>query len=234
MKSFFLLFLIFLFIFPSSISANSLIQDHSYALLERRLNDWPEWRLPGPFEKRALQKDIVYPSWFNGSWIVQSSDLNNLANNSLMYEAKFQLNSFNEIVGDRSFNAFSVGKAVLGDKLLRIQDDPKSPNRQIATFDEQIFLETTVIGRNQALGNGPVFFIDELALQIFHNLDVSRIKRVETLSEFHLCKQSTFDDLLEKTICGEQWQAVYPGPGESLESKPINTSHYQLIFRRNH
>ena len=234
MKSSLLILLLLLFIFPTSICANPLIQDPSYILLERRLNDWPEWRLPGPFNQTALQKDIVYPSWFNGAWIVQSSDLNNPGNTSLEYEAKFKLNSFNEVVGDRSFNAFSVGKAVLGDKLLRVQDDPKSPNRQMATFDEKRFLETKVIGRNQSLKNGSVFFIDELALQIFHTLDVSRIKRVETLSKFHLCKQpsSTFEDSSEKKICGEQWQAIYPGPGESLGSKPTKVSHYKLIFKR--
>ena len=107
--------LLLLFIFPTPISANAFIQDPSYILLERRLNDWPEWNLPGPFHQKALKKDIVYPSWFNGAWIVQSSDLSNPSNTSLEYEAKFKLNSFNEIVGDRSFNAFSVGKAVLGD-----------------------------------------------------------------------------------------------------------------------
>ena len=104
----------------------------------------------------------------------------------------------------------------------------------MATFDEQRFLETKVIGRNQSLKNGSVFFIDELALQIFHTLDVSRIKRVETLSKFYLCKQpsSTFEDFSEKKICGEQWQAIYPGPGESLGSKPTKVSHYKLIFNR--
>ncbi len=234
MKRFLLLLLFLLFIFSAPISAHPLIPDPSYILLERRLNDWPEWRLPGPFNQIALQKDIVYPSWFNGAWTIRSSDLNNPGNASLEYEAKFKLNSFNEIVGDRSFNAFSVGKAVLGDTLLKVQDDPKSPNRQMATFDDQIFLETKIIGRNQALKSGSVFFIDELALQIFHNLDVSRIKRVETLSKFHLCKQpnATFEDFSEKTICGEQWQAIYPGPGESLGSKPLKTSHYKLIFKR--
>ncbi len=235
MKSFFLLVLLLFFIFPTSIPANPLILDPSYILLERRLNDWPEWRLPGPFNQTALQKDIVYPSWFNGAWTVQSSDLSNPGNTSLEYEVKFKLNSFNEIVGDRSFNAFSVGKAVLGEKLLRVQDDPKSPNRQMAAFDEQKFLETKIIGRNQSLKNGSVLFIDELALQIFHDLDVSRIKRVETLSKFNLCKQpsSTAGDFSEKTICGEQWQAIYPGPGENLGSKPTKTSHYKLIFKRN-
>ena len=57
---------------------------------------WPEWILPGPFIQKALQKDIVYPSWFNGEWTVQSSELSNLGNNSLEYEAKFKLNSFNK------------------------------------------------------------------------------------------------------------------------------------------
>ena len=36
----------------------------------------------------------------------------------------------------------------------------------------------------------------------------------------------------EKKICGEQWQAIYPGPGESLGSKPTKVTHYKLIFKR--
>ena len=220
------------FIFPSSLAALPSIQDYSNILLERRLYSWPEWSLPGPFNATALQKDIVYPSWFHGLWVVQSFDLNNRASKPLEYEAKFKLNRFNEVVGDRSFNTLSIGKAAFGDTLLRVQDDPKSPNRQLAIFDEQIFVESKVIGRNQSSHNGLVFFVDELALQIFHNLDVARIKRVETLSKFQLCKEPS-NDVFENSICGEQWQAVYLGPGESLESKPIRTNHYQLILRKN-
>ncbi len=234
MKGLSLFLLLLVLMLPSSISANTVIKNTQQISLERRLNDWPEWRLPGPFNRRALNQEIVYPSWFNGSWIVQSSDLNDPDKKSLEYQVNFILNSSNEVVGDRAFNALSVGKATLGDKLLRVQDDPKSPNRQVAIFDEQIFLETKVIGRNQYLKNQSVLFIDELALQVFHNLDISRIKQVETLSKFELCKESNSksEEFSKKKICGEQWQAIYPGPGESFEFKPIKTSHYQLVFSR--
>ncbi len=234
MKYLLVLFIALLFIFPFSISVNSLDLDFPKIDIERRQEDWPEWSLPGPFNSRALTKEIIYPSWFNGSWIAQSSDVKNLASKSLEYQVKFKSNSSNEIVGDRAFNSFSIGKAVLGDKLLRVQNDPNSPNRQVATFDEQIFLETKVIGRNQYLDNESMVLIDELALQILHNLDISRITQVETLSKFELCKPSIDDlkDLSEEKICGEQWQAIYPGPGEAFESKPIKTSHYQLTFSR--
>ncbi len=236
MKNFLLLLLLSFFIFPYSILASSLSQEQSNILIKRRLSDWPEWRLPGPFKHIALEKDIVYPSWFNGTWIVKSTDLKNNEKESLRYEAKFKLNSLNEVIGDRAFNALSVGKAVLGDQLLRVQDDPKSPNRQVATFDKQIFLESKVIGRHQFFEDESSFFVDELVLQIFHNFDISRIKRVETLSKFQLCNDSIsdFEKLSQQIICGEQWQAVYPGPGESLGSKPTQTSHYYLTFRRSH
>ena len=170
MKIFLLFLLCLLLTIPSSIPANPLTINSSKRSFERRLDDWPEWRLPRPFSRIALTKDIVYPTWFNGSWIVQSSDMKDFDRKSLEYQVKFTLNSSNEVVGERSFNALSVGKATLGNKLLRVQDDPKSPNRQLAIFDEQIFLETKVIGRNQYLENESLFFIDELALQIFHML----------------------------------------------------------------
>ncbi len=235
MKVFLFLTLCLVLIIPYSLYANPLVQESPKLSLERRLSDWPKWSLPGPFNRIALQTDIVYPSWFYGSWIVQSSDLKGNDNKPLKYQAKFKFNSSNDVIGDRSFNAMSIGKATLGARLLRVQDDPESPNRQVATFDDQIFLETKVIGRNQYLEDESVLLVDELVLQIFHNLDISRIKQVETFSKFEPCKESTpsLGQFSEQRICGEQWQAVYPGPGESLESKPINTSHYQLIFKRN-
>ncbi|WP_269623468.1 DUF6816 family protein [Prochlorococcus marinus] len=213
---------------------DALIEDSHNISLVTRQSEWPEWKLPGPFKRSALKKDIVYPPWFNGFWIVKSIDVNQTETQPIEYQAKFQINNSQELVGERSFNAMSLGKAILGDKILYVKDDPISPNRQLAKFEDQEFLETKVIGRNQSLDNASVFFVDELVLQVFHSLDVSRVKQVETLSKYQLCNSSfaISEDFSDYKICGEQWQAIYPAPGERLASQPLKTRHYKLILDR--
>ncbi len=229
-----IILLIILFACSSLLFASPLVKNHKHLSLVNRQFDWPEWKLPGPFNRSGLKRDIIYPSWFTGLWIVESTDLKRPGEKPIEYQARFILNSSDELVGDRSFNALSVGKAILGDQLLSVKDDPSSPNHQLAKFDEHAFLETKVIGRNQYFENEDEFFVDELVLQIFHTLEISRVKQVETLSKYQLCKSSTaaFEDLSLETICGEQWQVIYSAPGERLQAEPLKTSHFQLILRR--
>ncbi len=224
----------FLFLFITPAFASSSAEAVQNTALVNRANAWPGWKLPGSFNSLVSNRDIVYPSWFMGLWLVESIDLKSPKEKPIEYQAKFKISPLNEVVGDRSFNALSVGKAILGDQLLSVKDDPKSPNRQLAIFDDQAFLETKVIGRNQSSKNESEFFVDELVLQIFHTLDVSRVKQVETLSKYRLCKSKTFltEELSLDQICGEQWQAIYSAPGEMLGSQVLKTSHYQLILRR--
>ena len=207
--------------------------DINLSLINRE-KDWPQWELPGPFDPSNLKRDIVYPEWFHGAWTVENIDMKDPDFNPIKYKVKFKLNDSEELVGDRSFNALSLGKVILGDKLLLVKDDPKTPNRQFAAFEGQEFLETKIIGRNQYLDGKSVFFVDELALQIYHASDISRIRQVETLSKYQLHKSAlkTSENLSGFKILGEQWQAIYPSPGESLKTQPLKTSHYQLIFRK--
>ena len=51
------------------------------------------------------------------------------------------------LIGDRSFNAMAIGRALLGDQLLGVEDDPESANRQIARLKGDLYL-----GNN---GDGP-------------------------------------------------------------------------------
>ena len=181
-----------------------------------------------------IKKDIIYPSWFHGSWIVESRDMNSPEDKPIEYQVKFKINNSGEMVGDRAFNALSIGKAIIGEKLLTVKDDPKSANRQFSKFDSQEFLETKITGRAQSLENESVLLIDELALQIFHTLDISRFKQVETLSKYQQCKSPLINSkkLSDLEICGEQWTAVYPFPGERLHTVPLKTNHFKLILRR--
>ena len=223
-----------LFLYNSPVLAYSFLDNNLQLSLETRKNVWPEWNLPGPFNPSGLKRDIVYPAWFDGMWIVESIDLNNPENTPIKYQVKFKINNLDQVVGERAFNALSIGKAVFADELLSVKDDPKSPNRQLARFANQVFLETKIIGRNQSSVINSEFFVDELSLQIFHNSNVSRVNQIETLSKYQLCKspKTIVADLSEERICGEQWQAFYLAPGESMEVKPLKTSHYKLILRQ--
>ena len=42
--------------------------------LENRENLWPELYLPN-FQLSDTSKDLIYPNWFEGNWLVTAQDL---------------------------------------------------------------------------------------------------------------------------------------------------------------
>jgi hypothetical protein len=191
-------------------------------LLPARAADWPAWSLPAPLP-RPGHGDLVYPAWFEGRWLVHSEGIS--------HEARFRP-AEQGVVGDRAFNAAAVGRALLGDQLLSVDDDPSNPNRQIARLAGGLLLESTVVGRRTQGGvmegpipetSGPVFWADELVLQVLHGPGEPRVSRVETLSRYQLEPDGS--------ICGEQWQASYPSPLLGLAAQPTSQHHASLRLR---
>lgn len=181
-------------------------------LLPARADNWPAWTLPAPLPQPG-HSDLVYPAWFEGRWQVSSDDIR--------YEARFHP-AGQGVVGDRAFNAEGVGRALLGNQLLSVDDDPANPNRQIARLASDVRLESTVVGRRtEASGNS--FWADELALQVLHGPGEPRVSRVETLSRYQL--------KADGSISGEQWQASYPSPALGLAAQPTSTGHYGLRLK---
>lgn len=178
-------------------------------LLPARAADWPIWSLPAPLP-RPGHGDLVYPAWFEGRWQVRSD--------GLVYEARFRTEA-GGVVGERAFNAEGVGRALLGDQLLSVDDDPANPNRQIARLAGDVRLESTVVGRRTET-SGDTFWADELALQVLHGPGEPRVSQVETLSHYQLEPNGS--------ISGEQWQASYPSPALGLAAEPTSTGHYDL------
>ena len=82
-------------------------------------------------------------------------------------------------------------------------------------------LETTVTGRKQQSPDANTFLADELVLQILHAPGPPRLSQVETLSRYQRCGSA---------ICAEQWQGIYPPPGENLRDTIKSSHHYQLRF----
>ena len=209
-------------------------------LLPARAAQWPEWSLPAPLP-RPERQDLIYPAWFAGRWQVSSG--------AISFEARFcQQPGRGEraVVGDRDFNALSIGKAVLGEQLLSVRSDPANPNRQIALLADQQELESQVVGRRSEIpavkgeskaaadptaaggstadpttnSTAPEFWADELSLQLLHGPGEPRLSRVETLSHFVL--------QADGSIQGEQWQASYPSPSLGLAARATGTNHELL------
>ncbi|CAI8164155.1 MAG: Uncharacterised protein [Prochlorococcus marinus str. MIT 9215] len=236
--------------------------------LIERLQAWPEWRLPAPLPRPGFSEDLIYPGWFEGYWQVESLSLDEAQEPPVLHQARFLRNSQDRVVADRAFNAESIGLALLGDQVLRVENDPETVNRQLTLFKDDQQLETTVIGRRQHLLDEASFIADELVLQIVYGSQAPRISRIELLSRYRQCdpvlmlargseqrgleaaastasgseesdseasgsegsvsEGSGAEESGSGAICAEQWQARYPGPGESLRASPLNTSHYQL------
>ncbi len=189
--------------------------------LEQRLTSWPDWNLPAPLTRPSNRDDLIYPEWFAGLWQVESMDLDAPDDPALLHQARFEQDKRGRRVGDRSFNATAIGRALLGAQLLGVAEDPDSANRQIARLKGDLYLETTVTGRRQERPNPDTFLADELVLQILHTPGTPRLSRIETLSRYNRCGDA---------ICAEQWQGRYAAPGESLRDQTVAQHHYKLRF----
>ena len=206
----------------------SAADDRDQAFLEQRFSNWPEWTLPAPLPRPRGRQDLIYPSWFDGTWAVRSEQLDDQGHRQsgdepLLHQARFRLNQRGDLVGDRVFNARSIGEALLGAQLFSIEQDPDQVSRQLARLKGDRMLETTVIGRRESNpSERSVFFSDELALQVLHGPAAPRISRIETLTRYERCGAA---------ICADQRQVSHAGPGlESEVSLEGRSSRFQLTL----
>ena len=200
--------------------------------LNQRLEACPHWQLPAALPRPRSQQDLVYPNWFDGDWNVESTDLDDLS--TLKHPARFAAskNSRGGVVGDRIFNATAIGKALLGEQLLGVEQAPQQVNRQLAKLSQDRQLETTVIGRRESNLDQQTFLSDELVLQILHGPGAPRISRIETLSRYQLCEPTGNASSSNPMICAEQWQARFGPPGETVSAKPLHVNHYKLTLTK--
>ena len=57
-------------------SSFALVDSNVREFLENRVNQWPELYLPN-FKFSDTSKDLIYPKWFEGNWLVTSQDIIN-------------------------------------------------------------------------------------------------------------------------------------------------------------
>lgn len=185
--------------------------------LGKRLEQWPAWSLPAPLP-RPGRDDLLYPDWFAGSWQVSSPA--EADEPPLHWQARFRPDGRGRVVGERAFNAAAIGHALLGERLLTVQDDPENPNRQLARLRDGLLLDSRVVGRRTEQPDPDCFLADELSLQVLHGPGEPRVSRVETLSRYR--RQS------DGTITGEQWQASYGSPSGGLAASAQRSERHRL------
>ena len=202
--------------------------------LSERKSIWPNWRVPSFLKRPSLKDDLIYPDWFEGIWDVNSKIEGDKNEESIIHSAKFKYDASGKLVADREYNTQSFALSSKNGGFLSVKNDPKSPNRQFAKLTEDRYLETKIIGRLYETINNDIFITDELILEIFHTPELSRVSQVETLTEFRKCGYDgkNLSELSSFNICGEQFQAVYNQPGQTLISVPIKTEKYKLILSK--
>jgi hypothetical protein len=191
--------------------------------LEQRLQSWPAWSLPAPLPRPRRGHDLLYPDWFAGQWRATSHDPSG-HEPDLHYSVRFQPTAGGAAVGERAFNATAIGRALLGDQLITVRDDPRNPNRQLAELAGEQQLESTVVGRRSAQPATDLFLADELALQVLHGPGDPRVSRVETLSRYRRISPDRIE--------AEQWQARYASPAAGLAVDAIGSWSGQLTLER--
>ena len=209
----------------------ALIDKDVKKFLETREEIWPDWTLTN-LRNSDTKKDLIYPSWFEGNWVIYSQDLGDPSKETISYKVRFKKNESGQIVGDRAYNSESIGKVILGDKIKKVKSDPNSFNNQVVYLTGNEFIESRVTARNQIFDD-ELFFSDEFFIQSFHKSGVSRLNQVELISKFYRCNNDELksSELIKSEICGFQYQATYGSKVGSINAKTISTNKYKLNFR---
>ena len=212
-------------------SSFALVDSNVREFLENRVNQWPELYLPN-FKLSDTSKDLIYPKWFEGNWLVTSQDIINDSEEPVIYKVNFFKNDSDLIIGNRAKNSESIGKAIFGDNLIKVVNDPQSFNNQITYLKDDFYIDSRITGRNQ-IQDDDIFFADELAIQTAHKPGASRINQVETISKFQKCNLnfSNSDDTLKPDICGFQYIATYGSKVGDPSVHAIKTGKYKLSFK---
>ncbi|MBD2483162.1 DUF6816 family protein [Planktothrix sp. FACHB-1365] len=138
-----------------------------------------------------------------------------------------------KIVGDRAFNGFNMGKALLGENgILSVKADPTNSNRLITALPGNVELISTVTGRSSETPREDQFIATEISQQVFESSSQIYLNEVETTTAY----QAEFDDKNSfnevKSIIGDQVTAVYLSPQDpnffAASGHPVALYRYQL------
>ncbi len=212
-------------------SSFALVDSNVREFLENRVNKWPEIYLPN-FKFSDTSKDLIYPKWFEGSWLVSSQDISNDSEEPVIYKVNFFKNDSDLIVSNRAKNSESIGKAIFGDTLIKVVNDPNSINNQITYLKDDFYIDSRITGRNQ-IQDDDIFFADELVIQTVYKQGAARVNQVETISKFQQCDSEQLEiiDSQKNDICGFQYVATYGSKVGNPSIHAIKTNQYKLTFK---
>ena len=212
-------------------SSFALVDSNVREFLENRVNKWPEIYLPN-FKFSDTSKDLIYPKWFEGSWLVSSQDISNDSEEPVIYKVNFFKNDSDLIVGNRAKNSESIGKAIFGETLIKVVNDPQSINNQITYLKDDFYIDSRITGRNQ-IQDDDIFFADELVIQTVYKQGAARVNQVETISKFQQCDSEQLEiiDSQKNDICGLQYVATYGSKVGDPSIHAIKTNKYKLTFK---
>tara|TARA_Y100001978_G_C23634425_1_gene405084 strand:- start:17 stop:721 length:705 start_codon:yes stop_codon:yes gene_type:complete len=229
LKTFLAFFVVFLIqIYP--IKGYALQDLDIREFLNDREKVWPQWNIKD-LKFSDLNKDLIYPSWFEGDWIVTSEDIGNQIELPITYKVNFLSNEKGEIIGNREKNSEAIGKEIFGDKLKKVLNDPQSFNNQVIYFNDNEFIDSRVTKRIQIIDNS-LFFSDEFLIQKVYKNGISRVNQVEIMSKFYKCDKNENLDFVQKPdICGLQYTASYGSKIGNTKLKPVAYNKYKLTFK---
>ena len=198
--------------------------------MDERVNSWPELYLPN-FKISNTSVDLIYPNWFEGNWLVTSQDLEDESQEPVIYKVNFFKNNLNEVIGNRSKNSESIGKAIFGEDLIKVVNDPQSINKQITYLKDDLYIDSRITERNQ-VRDDDIFFADEFVIQTVHKPGASRINQVETISRFQKCnpENPNLKQTFRPSICGFQYISTYGSKVGDRSVHSIKNNKYKLTF----
>jgi hypothetical protein len=138
----------------------------------------------------------------------------------------------NAVVSDRAFNGFNLAKAYLGDSVLSVTVDPRSPNRQTTLMQGGRQLISVVTARAVETADDD-FLTTELFQQIFRGVPKPYLNQVETTTAYHhLAAEAA--TTVEPAITADQVTAIYLSPQDAeyfkAGDRPVALYRYRLEF----
>jgi hypothetical protein len=215
--------------------------------LAKRLASFPQWDKP---VVQVARGDLVYPDWMAGTWNVKSTLIDAVAplapnivtpgfesnrqnlQQPVSFQVRFEKDKLfksSAIVAERAFNGLSLAKAYLGNTVIAVKVDPKSPNRQITLLKGDRQLVSIVSGRATETPKDDQFITTEVFQQFFRAPE-SRpyFNEVESTTAYQYLPQS------HPVIEAEQVTAVYLSPQDpdyfAAASRPVALYRYRLEF----
>lgn len=210
--------------------------------IQDRIAQYPNWTTSPPV--RPASGDLAYPAWFAGDWQATTMLVDLAApqanvtspgfessrqtlNQPIDFAVRFIANSQGDIVSDRAYNGLNIARAYLGDSsIIRVEVDPKNPNKQATILANDRQLISIVNGR-AVESTSDTFITTEVFQQIFRGTSQPYLNSVETTTSYHQNGEQ---------IQADQITAIYLSPKDvdyfKAIGKPVSLYRYALTLKR--